>query len=205
MCIAGIAGLYCGESQALWLLGHPLGQPFRSSYTLHGTDDPRYSEPLNGMGAYCIGPRVPGLPDPLNANWGKVDSILSHTLGPRDMPWYKQSNYCPFGLPPDVVGQCYTRRYHLSMLALSEVLAETDQGAGSSSGVMDVDGDEQSMASKLLNCLAFSHEVIHLRARALHMPHSYIIWSSTLQRWTNPQFDPDASDYEAEYEPIDHA
>ena len=152
---------------------------------MHGSDFPFWSSPVPEMG-----PNIKGLYGEVieaGVNWKKCDEILMQTLGPLEKPWYFPRSYCPFGLPNNELGLWYTRRYHLCLLAIAELMEE-DPSVGQSQPVVVIDGDPNTippptLANRWLACALFSHDLIFLRARYLQIPHSFIYWSKRRKKW----------------------
>lgn len=170
---------------------------------MHGSEHPFWSNPVAQMGPN-VEQNYENMIE-MGTNWVRCDGILSHTLGPLFKPWYHKGTYCPHGLPVDQVGRWYTRRFHLCVLAISELI---EAGAHIGQQVISIDEadgeDPPSVAGLWLHCALFSHETILLRSRYLHLPHSYIYWSKRRNmywtRYTNGQNDAHSEEGDPEHE-----
>ena len=99
--------------------------------------------------------------------WRELDGIIQCSSATPSKEWYDQTTYCPFGLPVEVFGQAYKRRYHIVLQAIAEMVNEESVGVAT---------QEHARLQKLLRLALFARTLIELRGVALHIPNSHAIY-----------------------------
>ena len=131
-------------------------------------------------------------------SWLYCDTIIKGSFDQDPAIWYSEDSYAPDGLPPQVAGLGYLRRYRLLLEVIHRL--KTDGYFNT----VDVDGEvqrldqnhygpiddgpldfESLLLQKAVQMAVLSYFLVYSRGRALNIPHSFVEWDDELQAYRN--------------------